>query len=65
MLLRRSNESRAALRILPNDGELSGKSRARGRGLESGVILDLAGVRKRDQQGGSPDVQMSNRNRTI
>ena len=49
MLLRRRNEPGAALRVLPNDGEFSGKSRARGCNLESGVILELAGVRKRDQ----------------
>ena len=65
MLLRRRNEPRAALRILPNDSEFSGKSRAGGCGLERGIIPDLAGFRKRDQQGGSSDIQICDRNRII
>lgn len=65
MLLRRCNESRTALRILPDNGDFSRKPRARGRGLEGSVILYLVRIGKRDQQGGPPDIQMSNRNRTI
>lgn len=65
MLLRRRDESGAALRVLPHDGEFSGESRPPGSGLEGGIILAFVRARKRDQQGGSPDVQMSDRNRTI
>jgi hypothetical protein len=65
MLLCRRDKPRAALRILPNDGEFSGKSRARGGGLEGSVYVYLAGFRKRDQQGGSLDIQMCDRNRII
>lgn len=65
MLLSRCDESRAALRILPNDGELSRKSRARGCGLERSISVHLAGFRKCDQQGGSSDIQMGDGNRTI
>ena len=49
MLLRRRNEPGAALRILPDHSEFSGKSRARGSGLEGSVILHLVRFRKRDQ----------------
>lgn len=65
MLLRRSNKPGAALRILPNQSKFSGESRALGRGLESGVILDLVRIRKRNQEGGPQDIQMCDRNRTI
>ena len=49
MLLRRCEEPGAPLGILPNDGEFSGKSRARGRGLQGSVILYFLGIGKRDQ----------------
>ena len=65
MLLRRREESGAALRILPNDGEFSGKSGARGSGLEGSVILQLVRIGKCDQESGTPNVQMCDRNRTI
>jgi len=65
MLLWRRDEPRAALSILPNDGEFAGESCARGCGLKSGVITYLVRIRKRDQERGSPDIQMCDRNRTI
>lgn len=65
MHLRRCDESRAALRILPNDGELSGKSRARGGSLKRSVSVPVAAFRKRDQQCGSSDIQMGDGKRTI
>ena len=65
MLLRRCDESRASLSILPNDGEFSGKSLARGCGLEGSIGVHVAGIRKRDQQCGSSDIQMGDGNRTI
>jgi hypothetical protein len=65
MQRRRRNESGAALSILPDDRELSGKSRAWGCGLEGSVRAHLVGFRKRDQQGGSSDLQMGDGNRTI
>ena len=65
MLLRWGKEPGAALRILPNQSEFSSESGARGCGLESAVILDLVRIRKRDQEGGPPDIQMCDRNRTI
>jgi hypothetical protein len=65
MLLRRSDKPGAALWILPNQSEFSGESRALGSGLESGVILYFVRIRKGNQEGGSPDIQMCDRNRTI
>lgn len=65
MLLRRRDESRAALGILPDNGEFSGESRARGCGLEGGIFVQVAGFRKSYQQRGSSDIQMGDGNRTI
>ena len=65
MLVGRRDEPSAALRILPNDSEFAGKPRALGCALKGGVCVHLAGFRKRDQYRGPPDIQMSDRNRTI
>ena len=65
MLLRWCDESRAALRIFPDDGEFSGKSRAHCCGLEDSIGVHVAAFRKRDQQCGSSDIQMGDGNRTI
>lgn len=65
MQRRRRDEPGTALRILPDDCDFSGKSRARGRGLEGRVGLPLVRLGKGDQQSGSSDLQMGDGNRTI
>jgi hypothetical protein len=49
MLRGSRDEPRAPLRIFPNHSEFSGKSRARGCGLEGRVGIPLVGFRKCDQ----------------
>lgn len=65
VLGRRSKESRAALRILPYNGNLPVKAFTSGSGLELSINVCVARIEKRHQDASAPDTQICDRNRTI
>jgi hypothetical protein len=66
MLLGRSEEPRSALGILPHGYDVTLEALTRSGCLERGVgIWPVRGVEKRNQNRGSPDIQIGDRNRMI